>query len=419
MLVVGVSAGQTWEIEQVSADRTALVQLRRHPDGRLFLYYAPENQLVRVAWKDSIWCFEDAGGTGQFDADIGREGSFAIGYLLAGDSMIGCGVRNDSGWRHESLPWRGNLSLPRFVVDTAGEPGNMFVTSDDSTQECALLLGRHLSGDWCLDTLWYHGGGVLPERFAAYRLLFDAQSRPVALCKDAYVNMSWREDLYVVAESGGGRVHNGWENTLGPGALGMDAVGAWGVLFSDTDCEGRNTLWYADGRSKEAIDSLARPWAVAIDTAGRPHIVYHNGYLTYRWRCETGWPLFIVQSGGVRSADLVLSDDCQPVIAFCDSRGVWLARGVGIVGTRENPTVVRREVCTATICRGVLMYRPPANSSQLTVELLDITGRRVMDLEPGENDIRHLAPGVYFVREEGSRGQGSEGSSVRKVVIQR
>jgi hypothetical protein len=62
--------------------------------------------------------------------------------------------------------------------------------------------------------------------------------------------------------------------------------------------------------------------------------------------------------------------------------------------------------------------------------LLDIAGRKVMSLQPGENDIRRLAPGVYFVREEGPRGepsdgtcedaeQGSQGSSVRKFVIQR
>ena len=52
-------------------------------------------------------------------------------------------------------------------------------------------------------------------------------------------------------------------------------------------------------------------------------------------------------------------------------------------------------------------------------KLLDASGRVVISLQPGPNDIRHLAPGVYFVREEGPRGQGSQGPSVRKVVIQR
>ncbi len=49
--------------------------------------------------------------------------------------------------------------------------------------------------------------------------------------------------------------------------------------------------------------------------------------------------------------------------------------------------------------------------------LLDITGRRVVDLVPGENDVRHLSPGVYFVRPASSVRR--DVSSVRKVVIQR
>jgi hypothetical protein len=33
------------------------------------------------------------------------------------------------------------------------------------------------------------------------------------------------------------------------------------------------------------------------------------------------------------------------------------------------------------------------------------------------NDVSCLSPGVYFVRNHGSRGQGFEGSGVTKVVI--
>jgi hypothetical protein len=47
--------------------------------------------------------------------------------------------------------------------------------------------------------------------------------------------------------------------------------------------------------------------------------------------------------------------------------------------------------------------------------LLDITGRKAADLRPGPNDVRALAPGVYFVREES--GVKREASSVRKVVL--
>ncbi len=50
--------------------------------------------------------------------------------------------------------------------------------------------------------------------------------------------------------------------------------------------------------------------------------------------------------------------------------------------------------------------------------LLDISGRHVMDLSPGPNDIRHVAPGVYFVRGPETE-DGRPRSAVTKVVVQR
>jgi hypothetical protein len=52
---------------------------------------------------------------------------------------------------------------------------------------------------------------------------------------------------------------------------------------------------------------------------------------------------------------------------------------------------------------------------KMQAELLDITGRRVLSLQPGANDIRNVVPGVYFLRSAESGGR----SPVRKTVIQR
>lgn len=62
-----------------------------------------------------------------------------------------------------------------------------------------------------------------------------------------------------------------------------------------------------------------------------------------------------------------------------------------------------RAIEPVTIVRGVLRYQPTANRSHQTAELLDITGRKVMGLQPGPNDVSTLAPGVYFVRSADSR----------------
>jgi hypothetical protein len=49
--------------------------------------------------------------------------------------------------------------------------------------------------------------------------------------------------------------------------------------------------------------------------------------------------------------------------------------------------------------------------------LLDISGRQVLDLKPGANDVRALAPGVYFVRELSAASPKPQ--AVRKVVVTR
>jgi hypothetical protein len=88
-------------------------------------------------------------------------------------------------------------------------------------------------------------------------------------------------------------------------------------------------------------------------------------------------------------------------------------------GVAEETKDDERAVMNAgpTIVRGVLMLgrQPTASGSRL--KLLDAMGRSVMALENGPNDVRRLAPGVYFVHEKDASGCGVEGP-FRKVVIQ-
>lgn len=80
-------------------------------------------------------------------------------------------------------------------------------------------------------------------------------------------------------------------------------------------------------------------------------------------------------------------------------------------GTRDAGRITPN----ATVVRGVFSTRPTADGSRQ--ELLDATGRRVMSLKTGPNDVSALAPGVYFVRI--AYGIGREASSVTRVVIAR
>jgi hypothetical protein len=89
-------------------------------------------------------------------------------------------------------------------------------------------------------------------------------------------------------------------------------------------------------------------------------------------------------------------------------------------GVEESPKPrASSRKLVATVFRGIL-YLPPASGVERKASsvLLDIGGRKVMDLHTGANDVSRLAPGVYFVREE-PQAPGLKPEAIRKVIITR
>jgi hypothetical protein len=106
---------------------------------------------------------------------------------------------------------------------------------------------------------------------------------------------------------------------------------------------------------------------------------------------------------------------------------VWIdSVTVGNPGVEERGTPdVGRTVPVQTIVRGVL-YLPGGSdfpvakgrgSETSPTFLLDITGRKVIELHPGLNDVSRFGSGVYFLCL--ASGAGRNASSVSKVVIAR
>jgi hypothetical protein len=84
-------------------------------------------------------------------------------------------------------------------------------------------------------------------------------------------------------------------------------------------------------------------------------------------------------------------------------------KDTALVGIAEGRTVPDLRRKTPTIARNVL-YLPPSHGAQ-RYSLFSLSGRKVTDLLPGENDIRHVPAGIYFIKRLGSR-------AVTKLVIQ-
>jgi YVTN family beta-propeller protein len=99
--------------------------------------------------------------------------------------------------------------------------------------------------------------------------------------------------------------------------------------------------------------------------------------------------------------------DDGTITVIRDSLHVGVAESYKLQATSRKPA--------ATIVRGALFL--PAFPFTLHSSLFSLSGAKVLDLKPGPNDVRHLSPGVYFVRQ--ASGVLRDASSVTKVVVTR
>jgi hypothetical protein len=96
-----------------------------------------------------------------------------------------------------------------------------------------------------------------------------------------------------------------------------------------------------------------------------------------------GFPLYYTDESEARAVALkVLSDLGEPY-------GIEEGTNSQVATTKALPTLVR----------GILFL--PISQFATHYSLFDMAGRSVLSLRPGSNDVRGLAPGVYFVRDEG------------------
>jgi hypothetical protein len=97
---------------------------------------------------------------------------------------------------------------------------------------------------------------------------------------------------------------------------------------------------------------------------------------------------------------------------------IWFATNAPAAIAEETPNAeLRAPNSNPSVVRGVLFLAERPSSSASTSSLFDTSGREVLDLSPGANDVRALAPGVYFVR--GPETEDGRPAGIRKVVVAR
>lgn len=88
----------------------------------------------------------------------------------------------------------------------------------------------------------------------------------------------------------------------------------------------------------------------------------------------------------------------------------------GIEESVESPRFIRPQL-VATLVRGCLLLPEAVSGERSGVSgLLDISGRKVLELHPGRNDVSHLGAGVFFVRFEPSAAN-HELPVLRRVIV--
>jgi len=336
----------------------------------------------------------------------------------------------------------GAKRTPAVACDSA----RFFVVWHDARSDDGDIYGARMSAD----------GTVLDPEGIPISLAAGSQESPSIAWDGTSFLVAWVDartgnpDVYGARVASDGTVldSTGFQISRGRSGERSPSV-AWGDSSFLVVWEERRGLTGYD-----IIGARVSPAGVVLDTAGIeiavaggqqsvPDVVYYGaGFLVVWQDLQPGGLADIhgafVSSEGVvlNSGPVVTQDGAQDCPKLCrgsadavflvyqgwagivegrtyNARRVWgmMDPSTGVAGPRPVAEAAGG-MLPATICRGNLVL-----SFGQEAVMLDITGRKVMDLKPGENDIRHVVPGVYFIRED-SRIPGSKGSS-RKVVIQR
>jgi len=178
-----------------------------------------------------------------------------------------------------------------------------------------------------------------------------------------------------------------------------------------------------------AIDCATMAPVATVSTGTEPTALAYDSLADRVYAvCTYGDAVSVIDCRGDTLVETVAVGDHPGAIAYASmQRRMYIANEYGSslsvikdtarVGVEETPNAeLRTPNAEPTIVRGVLSL-PRFLHSSIPPALIDISGRKVVDLHSGPNDVRSLAPGIYFVRQP-SAASGNP-SAITKVVLTR
>jgi len=201
-------------------------------------------------------------------------------------------------------------------------------------------------------------------------------------------------------------------------------IGGGGFLvYSDTT---HKLYWFSDyGDSVLAINATSDTVVARMPTRAWIHRVYLDHTGRYLFCFTDSVRVYDTQSDSLVAVcpmpfpSLSVTPNPDRGCFYVGCRDVILVYSDVPPGVEEAMTdergMMNRE---ASVVRGVLYVPGCASSSPSTSCLLDVSGRKVMTLQSGANDVRALAPGIYFVREAEAQAQ-APAQAIKKIVVAR
>ncbi|MGC8797837.1 MAG: YncE family protein [candidate division WOR-3 bacterium] len=157
------------------------------------------------------------------------------------------------------------------------------------------------------------------------------------------------------------------------------------------------------------VPALRSPWMVALDTIANK-LYLASAYQVQVINCQTNQPGEVIRLPAMVGTG-VWSPGTRRLFVTLPSRlALAVIRDSAVVGTAEEQVGAEGLKAVPTVVRGVLNLNPEL----APVLLMDVSGRCRLVLKSGMNDLRSVAPGVYFIISRQDKRSG-----IRKLIIAR